>query len=74
MVFILARQSHLIKPKRTLMLFVIDGRQPNYSEGVRLEELAHIGIEYGADAMINLDGGGSSTLVVEDQNGRPQVF
>ena len=59
---------------QTLMLFVIDGRQPNYSEGVQLEELALIGIEYGADSMINLDGGGSSTLVMEYQSGRPYIL
>jgi hypothetical protein len=49
---------------KTLWLIVIDGRQPNYSEGVTLAELAKIAQDLGADQAINLDGGGSSTLVI----------
>jgi hypothetical protein len=64
----------LDRAKRMLLLFVVDGRQPNYSEGVTLPELAQIAIEYGADEAFNLDGGGSSTLVIEDQSGKPQVL
>jgi hypothetical protein len=64
----------LDRAKRTLLLFVIDGRQPNYSEGVTLPELAQIAIEYGADEAFNLDGGGSSTLVIEDAQGHPQIL
>jgi hypothetical protein len=59
---------------RTLLLFVVDGRQPNYSEGVTLPELARIAIAYGANAAFNLDGGGSSTLVIEDRLGRSQIL
>jgi hypothetical protein len=64
----------LDRAKRTLLLFVVDGRQPGYSEGVTLPELAQIAIEYGADEAFNLDGGGSSTLVIEDSTGRPQIL
>jgi exopolysaccharide biosynthesis protein len=42
---------------------VVDGRQPE-SRGVGLEELATLMLEAGAVEAINLDGGGSSTLVV----------
>ncbi|MFN8531012.1 MAG: phosphodiester glycosidase family protein [Anaerolineae bacterium] len=59
---------------RTLYLFVIDGRQPNYSEGVTLPELAQIMIEVGVYQGLNLDGGGSSTLVIEGDNGEPMVL
>jgi hypothetical protein len=59
---------------RTLLLVVVDGRQPNYSEGVTLQELAGITIEYGAYTALNLDGGGSSTLVIEDHEGRPRLL
>lgn len=59
---------------RTLMLLLIDGRQPNYSEGATFAELADILIEYGAYTALNLDGGGSVTLVIEGENGRPQVL
>ncbi len=59
---------------RVLMLIVVDGRQRHYSEGVSLPELAQIAIEYGAYTTLNLDGGGSSTLVLEDRHGHPQML
>lgn len=52
-----------------LWLIVVDGRQRGYSEGVSLEELAGIAVEFGADRALNLDGGGSSTLVIADGGG-----
>jgi hypothetical protein len=64
----------LDRQRKTLLLFVVDGRQPNYSEGITLPELAQVAIEYGADEAFNLDGGGSATLVIEDRQGRPQVL
>jgi len=57
---------------RTLILVVVDGRQPGFSEGATLVELAGILKEHGAYYAMNLDGGGSSTLVVED--GGPTVL
>ncbi len=50
----------------TLFLVVADGRQPKYSTGLTLYELADILIELGATEAINLDGGSSSTFVVND--------
>jgi hypothetical protein len=49
---------------KTLWLIVVDGRQRNYSEGVTIGELADIVLELGAETALNLDGGGSSTLVM----------
>ncbi len=46
-----------------LILMVVDGRQPE-SRGVGLEELAVLMRDAGAVDALNLDGGGSSTLVV----------
>ncbi len=46
-----------------LILMVVDGRQPE-SRGVSLEELAMLMRDVGAVEALNLDGGGSSTLVV----------
>lgn len=46
-----------------LILMVVDGRQPA-SRGVDLEELAYLMAQVGAVDAMNLDGGGSSTLVV----------
>ena len=47
---------------RTLILLVVDGRQPTHSVGVTLPELADLMIELGADDAVNLDGGGSSSF------------
>lgn len=52
-----------------LWLVVVDGRQRRYSEGVTLVELAEIILELGADIAINLDGGGSSTMVAAGLRG-----
>jgi hypothetical protein len=53
-----------------LIIVVVDGRQPGYSEGVTLSELAEIMVEQGAYRATDLDGGGSSTLVMADENGK----
>ena len=45
---------------------VIDGRQQSHSRGVTLGELAKIFIDVGAYNAINLDGGGSTSLVIKD--------
>ena len=50
------------------MLFVVvNGRQEDVSEGMTLQELADLMKELGAVEAINLDGGGSSTMVVRDR-------
>ena len=59
--------------RQQLILVVIDGRQPNYSEGVTLPELADILREAGAYHALNLDGGGSSTLVMQGEDGPVQL-
>ena len=47
-----------------LILLVVDGRQAN-SRGVYLEELALIMRDIGCIEALNLDGGGSSVLLVD---------
>lgn len=59
---------------RRLILVVVDGRQPNYSEGATLVELAEILLAHGGYTGMNLDGGGSSTLVIAGANGKPVVL
>jgi len=49
-----------------LILMVVDGRQRN-SRGVSLAELSGLMKAIGAVRAINLDGGGSSTLIVQDK-------
>jgi hypothetical protein len=55
---------------RSLLLLVVDGKQPGYSEGLTLEEAARLLVEEGAWTGIQLDGGGSSTLVRQDARGQ----
>jgi hypothetical protein len=47
---------------RRLTLIVIDGRQPDWSVGVTLPELADLMIQRGVQDAVNLDGGGSSSF------------
>jgi exopolysaccharide biosynthesis protein len=42
----------------------IDGRQPQHSVGINLNELAELLLELGATDAMNLDGGGSTTMFV----------
>lgn len=62
------------KERKHLILIIVDGRQPNYSEGVSMKELAEIFRTYGASDVLNLDGGGSSTLVIEGPDRKPEVL
>lgn len=55
----------IINPRK-LLLVVVDGRQPKYSNGMPLEELALLMKALGAKTAINLDGGGSSTFISLD--------
>ena len=59
---------------RYLYIIVVDGRQPFYSNGATLSDLAQIFIEQGAYIAMNLDGGGSSTMVIEGENGMPLLL
>ncbi|MBW4562119.1 MAG: phosphodiester glycosidase family protein [Mojavia pulchra JT2-VF2] len=52
-----------------LWLIVVDGKQPFYSEGLTLGELTKTAINLGAYAALNMDGGGSTTLVISANNG-----
>ena len=49
--------------QQRLWLVVVDGKQPNYSDGIYLHELATYLQQLGAKTALCLDGGGSSTLV-----------
>ncbi len=55
--------------RRRLLLVVVDGRQPAYSEGMTLAELASFLRDIGATDAINLDGGGSTTMAVRREDG-----
>jgi len=59
------------KNGRWLYLVVVDGRQPFYSAGVTFDELADILMAHGAYFGMSLDGGGSTTMVIESTDGEP---
>ena len=59
---------------RYLYLIVVDGRQPFYSSGATFTKLAQILIDQGAYLAMSLDGGGSSTLVIEGEAGQPIIL
>ncbi len=56
---------------RYLYLLAVDGRQPGYSDGTYDWETAAWLQVAGAWDAINLDGGGSTALVMQDTNGAP---
>lgn len=58
----------LAQRKDGIVLFVvIDGRQPGYSIGVNMSELTDILVRYKAYNAVNLDGGASSSLVINGE-------
>jgi exopolysaccharide biosynthesis protein len=59
---------------RYLYILVVDGRQPLYSNGITFARLAQLLIKQGAYIAMSLDGGGSSTLVVEGKDGEPDIL
>jgi hypothetical protein len=59
---------------RYLYIVVVDGRQPFYSQGATFAELAELLRKQGAFMAMSMDGGGSSTLVVEEQDGSPKIL
>ena len=61
---ILTNDLSRITENREIIMLVVDGRQAA-SRGVDLDELAGILLDLGSVEAMNLDGGGSSTLVVD---------
>ncbi len=57
-----------------LLLVVVDGRQPGFSEGVTLYELANILKSNGCSQSINLDGGGSSIMLIREDGKGIRTF
>ena len=55
-----------IRADGSLLLVTVNGRNPGISVGMTLEELAELMIELGAVDAMNLDGGGSTTMVIRD--------
>jgi len=64
----------LNKNGRWLYIIVVDGRQPFYSQGATLKELAKLLKDFGAFNAMSLDGGGSSTMVMAGENGEAVIL
>ncbi|MCW6035793.1 phosphodiester glycosidase family protein [Spirulina subsalsa FACHB-351] len=63
------RSAIALNPQQKKLWFVVvDGRQPFYSQGMTLPELSQFLAQLGATEALNLDGGGSSTLVIREQD------
>ncbi|MGH1396560.1 MAG: phosphodiester glycosidase family protein [Trichormus sp.] len=64
------------KTGNKLWLVLVDGKQPLYSEGFTKRELTQFIAKLGVYNAINLDGGGSTTLVVAnpDKEGKPKIL
>jgi hypothetical protein len=54
---------------RRLLLLVVDGRQRPYSDGMSLREVGNVMLALGVPDALNLDGGGSTAMVVADPAG-----
>ncbi len=57
-----------------MYIVVIDGRQKGYSEGCTTLEVAQLLKHFGAWNGMNMDGGGSSTLMILDENKKPKML
>lgn len=53
-----------VRGKRTVFFVTVDGRSPLISNGISLTDLATLMQLLGAENAVNLDGGGSTTLVI----------
>jgi phosphodiester glycosidase len=65
--FVASRQPRTMagaRPDGTLLLVTVDGRRPGWSAGVTLREGARVMRSLGARDALNLDGGGSTAMVV----------
>lgn len=61
--------------RKTLVVLTVDGRQPGYSEGASFADLADILLGEGCTDAVNMDGGGSTSLVIWDRkNSRPKML
>ncbi|AYY12380.1 phosphodiester glycosidase family protein [Actinobacteria bacterium YIM 96077] len=51
----------------TVYLVTVDGRQED-SAGISIQDMAELMVDFGADAGVNLDGGGSTTMVARERH------
>jgi hypothetical protein len=69
-VFFLARHPRTavgVRADGTLLFVTVDGRRPEESVGMSLPELTDLMLGLGAVSAINLDGGGSTSMVIDGE-------
>jgi hypothetical protein len=69
-VFFLARHPRTavgVRADGTLLFVTVDGRRPEESVGMSIPELTDLMLELGSVSAVNLDGGGSTTMVIAGQ-------
>jgi hypothetical protein len=62
-----ARTAAGVTADGRLILMAADGDRPGHSVGLTIDETAHVMRDLGAVDAVNLDGGGSTTMVVEQR-------
>ena len=67
------RTAFGITAEGDLIVMIVDGRRPAWSNGAALCELAELMIREGAVTAMNADGGGSSTFIVRRENGLEMI-
>ena len=55
-----------IKPDGSILLYVLDGRQPGFSSGLGLTDMMKHMLTLGCTSVVNMDGGGSSVMSVRE--------
>jgi hypothetical protein len=63
----------LDREDKTLTLLVVDGRRPDDSVGLTFKQMGDEMVKLGCDRAINLDSGGSSTLVIRNGQHWPVI-
>ncbi|RLE31925.1 MAG: hypothetical protein DRJ61_10645 [Acidobacteria bacterium] len=56
-----------VRADGTLIFVTVDGRRPGVSVGMSIPELTDLMMELGCVSAVNLDGGGSTTMVIEGE-------
>ena len=62
------------KNRRYAYFMTIDGRRPEHSVGATLEQVGEALLKVGAFQGLNLDGGGSTTMVARDKDGSSTIL
>ncbi len=64
----------LSRDRKTFVILAVDGRQPGYSEGATCADLADLLLREGCWDAINMDGGGSTSLVIYDREHKRPIM